>query len=95
MPHNLVWITFSATEGHPGQVKRYSLPLQVEAALKYLVVPLTFAHDCTMYIQTYFLYFRYMLMGTWVVGTIIYDDRSSETDDELITARTDDDLISF
>ena len=28
-------------------LKRHSLPFQVEAALKYLVVPLTFAHDWT------------------------------------------------
>ena len=33
----------------PGQarVKRHSLPFQVDAVLKYLVVPLTFALDCT------------------------------------------------
>ena len=50
-PFNLTWVTFSATEGkvHPGQVKRHILPFQVEAALKYLVVPLTFAHDCRYY----------------------------------------------
>ena len=49
MPLNLTWVTFSATEGlvHPGQVKRHSLPFQVEAVLEYLVVPLTFALDCT------------------------------------------------
>ena len=49
VPLNQTWLTFSATEGlvHPGQVKRHSLPFQVEAALKYLVVPLTFALDCT------------------------------------------------
>ena len=49
MPLNLTWedLAFSGTKGYPGQVKRRSLPFQVEAALKYLVVPLTFAHDCT------------------------------------------------
>ena len=49
MPLNLTWVTFSAIEGevHPGQIKRQLKPFQVEAALKYLVVPLTFAHDCT------------------------------------------------
>ena len=36
-----------APKGYPGQVKRHSLPSQVEASLKYLVEPLTFAHDCT------------------------------------------------
>ena len=49
MPLNLTWVdlVFSCTKGYPGQVKRHSLPFQLEAALKYLVVPLTFAHDCT------------------------------------------------
>ena len=49
MPLNLTWVNlaFSCTKGYPGQVKRDSLPSQVEAALKYLVVPLTFAHDFT------------------------------------------------
>ena len=49
----LTWVTFSATEGlvHPGQVKQHSLPFQVEAVLKYLVVPLTFALDCTMSVK--------------------------------------------
>ena len=49
MPLNLTWVdlAFSCPKGYPGQAKRHSLPLQVEAALKYLVVPLTFAHDCT------------------------------------------------
>ena len=40
-------LAFSCTKSYPGQVKRHCLPFQVEAALKYLVVPLTFAHDCT------------------------------------------------
>ena len=46
---NLTWVdlAFSCTKSYPGQVKRHSLPFQVEAALKYLVVQLTFAHDCT------------------------------------------------
>ena len=44
-------LAFSCTKDYPGQVKRHSLPFQVEAALKYLVVPLTFAHDCK-YIHT-------------------------------------------
>ena len=49
VPLNLTWVdlAFSCTKGYPGQVYRHSLPFQVEAALKYLVVPLTFAHDCT------------------------------------------------
>ena len=49
VPLNLTWVdlAFSCTKSYPGQVKRHSLPFQVEAALKYLVVPLTFAHDCT------------------------------------------------
>ena len=49
MPLNLTWVdlAFSGTKGYPGQVKRYSLPFQEEAVLKYLVVPLTFALDCT------------------------------------------------
>ena len=49
VPLNLTWVNFSATKGHvhPGQVKRHNLPLTVEAVLKYLVVPFTFAHDCT------------------------------------------------
>ena len=47
--HLCTWVNlpFSCTKGYSGQVKRHSLPFQVEAALKYLVVPLTFAHDCT------------------------------------------------
>ena len=46
---NLTWVNvaFSCTKGYPGQVKRHSLPFQVEAALKYLMVPLTLPHDCT------------------------------------------------
>ena len=49
VPLNLTWVdlVFSCTKSYPGQVKRHSLKFQVEAALKYLVVPLTFAHDCT------------------------------------------------
>ena len=41
-------LAFSGTKGYPGQVKRHSLPFQEEAVLKYLVVPLTFALDCTL-----------------------------------------------
>ena len=54
MPLNLTWVTLSATEGlvHPGQVKRHSLPFQAEAVLKYLMVPLTFALDCTCVTET-------------------------------------------
>ena len=50
MPLNLTWVdlAFSGTKGYPGQVKRHSLPFQEEAVLKYLVVPLTFALDCTL-----------------------------------------------
>ena len=53
MPLNLTWVdlVFSCTKGYPGQVKRHSLLFQLEAALKYLVVPLTFAHDCTYIIE--------------------------------------------
>ena len=40
-------LDFSCTKSYPSQVKRHSLTFQVEAALKYLVVLLTFAHDCT------------------------------------------------
>ena len=40
-------LAFSCTKGYPGQANRNSLSFQVEAVLKYLVVPLTFAHDCT------------------------------------------------
>ena len=49
MPLNLTWVdlAFIGTKGYPGQVKRHSLPFQEEAVLKYLVVPLTFALDCT------------------------------------------------
>ena len=49
MPLNLTWVdlAFSGTKGYPGQAKRHSLPFQEEAVLKYLVVPLTFALDCT------------------------------------------------
>ena len=49
MPLKLTWVdlAFSGTKGYPGQVKRHSLPFQEEAVLKYLVVPLTFALDCT------------------------------------------------
>ena len=45
----MIWVdlAFSGTKGYPGQVKRHSLPFQEEAVLKYLVVPLTFALDCT------------------------------------------------
>ena len=47
-------LAFSCTKGYPGQVKRHGLPFQVEAALKYLVVPLAFAHDCSYsYITQY------------------------------------------
>ena len=42
-------LAFSSTKGYPGQVKRHSLPFQVEAALRYMVVPLTFAYDCTYF----------------------------------------------
>ena len=57
MPLNLTWVdlAFSFTKGYPGQVKRHSLPFQEEAVLKYLVVPLTFALDCT-----------YALHSAWV-----------------------------
>ena len=50
MPLNLTWVdlAFSGTKGYPGQVKRHSLPFHEEAVLKYLVVPLTFALDCTV-----------------------------------------------
>ena len=50
MPLNLTWVdlAFSYTKGYPGQVKRHSLPFQEEAVLKYLVVPFTFALDCTI-----------------------------------------------
>ena len=49
VPLNLTWVdlAFSCTKGYPGRVKRHSLPFQVEAVLKCLVIPLTFAHDCT------------------------------------------------
>ena len=49
MPLNLTWVdlAFSGTKGYPGQVKRHSLPFLEEAVLKYLVVALTFALDCT------------------------------------------------
>ena len=49
MPLNLTWVdlAFRGTKGYPGQVERHSLPFQEEAVLKYLVVPLTFALDCT------------------------------------------------
>ena len=40
-------LAFTCIKGYPGQVKRNSLPFQVEATLKYLAVPLTVAHDCT------------------------------------------------
>ena len=49
----MVDLAFSGTKGYPGQVKRHSLPFQEEAVLKYLVVPLTFALDCT-YLPTFF-----------------------------------------
>ena len=51
MPLNLIWVdlAFSCTKGYPGQVKWHSLPFQVETALKYQVVPLTFAHDRLVY----------------------------------------------
>ena len=41
VPLNLTWVdlAFSCTKGYPGQVKRHSLPVQVEAVRKYLVVP--------------------------------------------------------
>ena len=50
----MTWVdlAFSGTKAYPGQVKRHSLPFQEEAVLKYLVVPLTFALDCTLYILT-------------------------------------------
>ena len=53
MPPNLTWVALalSGTKGYPGQVKRHSLPFQEEAVLKYLVVPLTFALDCTSFPQ--------------------------------------------
>ena len=51
MPLNLTWVdlAFIGTKGYPGQVKRHSLLFQEGAVLKYLVVPLTFALDCTFY----------------------------------------------
>ena len=54
MPLKLTWfdLAFSCTKGYPSQVKRHSLPFQVEAAPKYLVVPLTFTHNCT-YVHTH------------------------------------------
>ena len=54
-------LTFSCTKGYPGQVKRNSLPFQVEAALKYLVVPLTFAHDCTVHVSKDLLFLLWQL----------------------------------
>ena len=48
-------LAYSCTIGYSGQVKRHSLPFQVEAALKYLVIQLTFAHDCT-YVLWYMVY---------------------------------------
>ena len=41
---NLAWETIRPTEGlvHLGQVKRHSLPFQVEAVLKYPMVPTTY-----------------------------------------------------
>ena len=84
MPLNLTWVTFSATKGgvHPGQVKRHNLPFQVEAALKYLVVPLTFAHDCTyslwtgslvwvtgfLFVATFDRNHQFFILTLWVVG---------------------------
>ena len=49
VPLNLTWVdlALSCTKGYPGQVNRQSLTFQVETALKYLAVPLTFVHDCT------------------------------------------------
>ena len=49
MPLNLTWVdlAFSCTKNYSGQVKRHSLTFQAEAALKYLVAPLNFVHDCT------------------------------------------------
>ena len=40
VPLNLTWVdlAFSCTKSYPGQVKWHSLPFQVEAVLKYLVV---------------------------------------------------------
>ena len=49
-------LAFSGFKGYPGQVKWHSLPFQEEAVLKYLVVPLTFALDCT-----YDIHGRHML----------------------------------
>ena len=54
MPLNLTWVDLasSCTKGYPGQAKRHSLPFQEEAqaVLKFLVVPLTFALDCTYHL---------------------------------------------
>ena len=44
-------LAFSCTKGYPGQVKRHCLSFQVEAVLNYLVVPLTFAHNCTLFMR--------------------------------------------
>ena len=51
----MVNLAFSCTKGYPGQVKRHSLLFQLEDALKYLVVPLSFAHDCPCFIWNLFL----------------------------------------
>ena len=60
MPLDLTWVdlAFSCTKGYPGQVKRHSLPFQVEDALKDLVVTLTFAHDCTWDVSDNTLFIR-------------------------------------
>ena len=46
----LTWVdlAFSCTKSYPSQVKRHSVPFQMEATLKYLVASLTFTHDCTI-----------------------------------------------
>ena len=80
MPLNLTWVTFSATEGqvHPGQVKRHSLPFQVEAVVKYLVVPLTFALDCRSYIE-------YTGTGGLSMMAVIHTETSTDDLDRQVT----------
>ena len=65
MPLKLTWVdlAFSGTKGYPGQVKRHSLPFQEEAVLKYLVVPLTFALDCTYILTADYLHLDYTWSG--------------------------------
>ena len=70
MPLNLTWVdlAFCGTKGYPGQVKRHSLPFQVEAVLKYLVVPLTFALDCTC--QTLWYLLTYFTRNSFLLQTV-------------------------